>query len=194
MQVLLRHASTIPALLEEADKTEIDTQVMQKSFESALDTLTAWEDQFLSCDQTIYWPIPPGRLNSSVDPELLPGTCFEFFDVSHANSLSHCWAFRIVCLMQLNAFDEIMSGIQSEKTQQPGHNRRDEILELCTQICQGLPYLLQPEMSLYGPLSAAFPLRMVSESLKIMPERDLAQSKWCGALQQRLIVKGIFPL
>lgn len=194
MQVLLGHALTIPALLEEADKIEIDIQVMKKSFESALDTLTAWEDHFLSCDETIYWPIPSDRLKSSVDPDLLPDTCFEFFDVSHANSLSHCWAFRIVCLLQLDALDGQMSGVQSEETQELGHNRKDQILELCTQICRGSPYLLQPEMSLYGPLSVAFPLRMVSESLKIMPERDIAQSKWCSAIQQRLITKGIFPL
>ncbi|KAH3979738.1 hypothetical protein HBI24_000610 [Parastagonospora nodorum] len=194
MQVLLGQASTIPLLLEEADKADMDVQVIRKSFASALDTLKAWEDDFLSRDDTVYWPVPSAHLKSSVDPQLLPDTCFEFLDVSHANSLSHCWAFQIVCLLQLDAFEEQMCEVQSKETQELDHNRKAGISGLCTQICQGLPYLLQPEMSLYGPLSATFPLRMVSESLKSMPERGLDQSKWCNAIQDRLISKGIMPM
>jgi hypothetical protein len=194
MQVLLGQASTMPLLLEEADKADVDVQVVRQSFTSVLDTLKAWEADFLTRDETVYWSVPSAHLKSSVDPELLPDTCFEFLDVSHANSLSHCWAFQIVCLLQLDAFEEQMCEVQSEETQELDHNRKVEILGLCTQICQGSPYLLQPQMSLYGPLSAAFPLRMVSEMLKSMPERGLAQSKWCSAIQDRLVSKGIMPM
>jgi hypothetical protein len=192
MQVLLGHASVVPSLLEQMDKQLTDRRNSQQVFQSALDTLQTWEDEFLSHNET-YQPVASSDIESSIPPELLPETCFDFLDVSHANSLSHCWAFRIVCLLQLSSLEQDgQTAIDDSDWWKP--HREEDILGLCTRICQGLPYLLQPEMSLYGPLSAAFPLRVVSQSLKMLQGEYPVQADWCNAIQEQLLSKGILPL
>jgi hypothetical protein len=84
MQVLLGHASVVPSLLEQADKRLTDRQNSQRTFRSVLDTL-----QVLSHDET-FRPVASTCIHSLIPPELLPDICFDFLDVSHANSLSHC--------------------------------------------------------------------------------------------------------
>lgn len=173
----------------------VDPRNVYQSFQSALEALETWEEDFSSCEESAYQSVAPSKINSSIEPEMLPDVCFDFLDVSHANSLSHCWAFRIVCLLQLSSLEhELRDRMKTDETLCLETNRSAEILELCTQICQALPYLLQPEMSLYGPLSAAFPLRMVSESVKMLQIQNPIQVKWCSAIQKQLLRTGILPL
>jgi hypothetical protein len=53
-------------------------------------------------------------------------------------------------------------------------------------ICQGLPYLLQKQMSLYGSMSTGFPLHMVSESLQTLQLQDRGLVGWCTAVKEQI--------
>jgi hypothetical protein len=192
MQVLLGHAAVVPSLLERANHHINDNQILHRSLQVALETLEKWENDFVLCDETNCWLVPSCELDSSIGLGLLPETCFNFLDVSHANSLTHCWAFRIVCLLQLCKLGcQEHEGAISDEKQDIEEGRKADILILCTQICQGLPYLLQNDMSLYGPLSAAFPLRMVLESLNTLQLTESDHAGWCKAIKMQLLSKGI---
>lgn len=192
MQVLLGIAAAIPSLLEKMGRDSTDHDALHKALSVALIDLKDWEDGFLRSETTIYWPVPWKEIALDRTSHSLPDVLFNFMDVSHANSLSHCWAFHIVCLLQL--FDlENQQNIQTQcdHSRTPENHQPKEILHLCTLICQGLPYLLQDEMRLYGPLSAAFPLRMVFSSLKGLGLEDSTYMEWANAIKEVLLAKGV---
>lgn len=187
MQILLGHATAIPPLLEASEDKKTDPHFVQTGLLEVLKKLQSWEDSFH--DEGIsYRFTTPDRLDITIDPKLLPSPCLDFVDVSHANSLTHCWAFRVLCLLQISKLKFRRSG---ETNTQSDCNMdcdwRSSILSLCTLICKGLPYLLQKEMSLFGPMSAVFPLHMVSESLHTLQLQDCSLKSWCA------VIKAIVP-
>ena len=184
MQVLLGHATAIPPLLEAMETRDPNFETIRQDFLEVLDALRVWENSFAS-DGMLYQPITPSELDLPTPAYLLPDACFDFVDVTHANSLTHCWAFRIVCLLQLHSLENRPSS-NAVIACAAKQDRLEEIASLCTMICQGLPYLLQREMSLYGSMSAGFPLHMVSESLQTLPLQDCKLASWCTAIREQV--------
>jgi hypothetical protein len=187
MQVLLGHATSISALLEAMGKEDVDLRFIETGLLEVFHKLQGWEDAFLSAE-AVYQMVAPDHLDLSIDSRLLPQLCFDFSNVSHANSLTHCWAFRIVCLLQLWELEsQIPKTSDMNRIFTLEHDRRASISILCTLICQGLPYILQKEMSLYGSMSAEFPLHMVSESLQTLQLQDCGQAGWCKAIKEQIL-------
>ncbi|KAJ4989118.1 C6 zinc finger domain protein [Stagonosporopsis vannaccii] len=184
MQELLGHATTIPPLLEAIKKERIDPYIIHSGFLRILSTLEEWEASFLS-EGMMYRAIDPGQLDLSTNTQLLPNPCFAFADVSQANSLTHCWSFRIVCLLQLLRLDNVLA--RNEKMVHPTKQKRSTEVEcLCDMVCRALPFLLQKEMRFYGSMSAGFPLHIVSESLQTLKPEDCRLKTWYGAIKDQL--------
>lgn len=184
MQILLGHATAIPPLLEAMEYDEPNLQTIRKSFLEVLDTLQSWEDNFVF-EGMLHRTIAPNQLDLPSNPRLLPNPCFDFVDVTHANSLTHCWAFRVICLLQLSKLETRLSGNEGIACA-ADYGRLTDISDLCTMICQGLPYLLQKQMSLYGSMSASFPLHIVSESLRTLQLPDCGLVGWCTAVKEQV--------
>lgn len=189
MQTLLGHCAVIPRLLEKLDRKELSDLDAQDSLLEIKQTLQDWETKFVRSDNSVYRPVAPSRLDLSVDVRSLPDPCFDFLDVSSANSLSHCWSFQIVCLLELLNIAHQSSGDIKPDCDESNHS--SNILDLCTLICRGLPYLLQNDMALYGPLSVGFPLRIVLESIEKLRLDDSGLARWSDAIERQLALLGI---
>ncbi|KAF3003665.1 hypothetical protein E8E13_008382 [Curvularia kusanoi] len=176
MQVLLGYAAAIPPLLERVDDKHGDSNIVRDGLRDVLGQLEEWQAGF-EREGMLPQPIGPHHLDLSTDPRILPDVCFDFVDVSHANSLTHCWALRVLLLLQLIRLDVL--GLGSQSTEQQAES-------LCVMICRGLPYLLQKKMKFYGSMSASFPLHMVSESLKVLPLNDRSLNNWSTAIKEQL--------
>lgn len=192
MQELLGHGATIPYLLDQIDHHTGDKSNLRLSLMSTMQTLQDWEDGFSPESKLLYEPISPKLLGLEIDTLSLPDVCFTFPNVSAANALAHCWAFRIVCHLELLR----PSGTMKETTILPSADpastmRRKTIIDLCTIICRALPYLLQEDMGLYGPMSATFPLRMVFESIKRLQLVDGPLGTWCNSIKDQLLRLGV---
>lgn len=183
MQVLLSHATAIPPLLEAMD-SDTDPQSSQAGLLKILDTLRDWEDSFVA-DSMLHQSVGPSHFGLPIDSLLLPNPCFTFLDVSHANCFTHCWAFRIVCLIEL-------AKLEATKVGGPLNllavefDSRAEVKDLGYKICRALPFLLQKDMSLYGSMSAGYPLHVVSESLRTMQLEDQNLITWSTAIKEHI--------
>lgn len=182
MQLLLNHATAIPPLLEKRRVGHLDKSSVQADLSEVLKRLQSWECSFLA-EETLLQPVDPMLLNLQTDPQSLPNPCFSFFNVSHANSLTHCWAFRIVCLQQLLNLEALpFSGHFSHVEPE----RLVEVRDLCDKICRALPYLLQKDMSLYGSMSASYPLHVVTDTLRTLRPGDHRLDGWCRAIKKQI--------
>lgn len=189
IQILLGHATAIPPLLEAMDINDYDTQTHRASFLQILDELSDWEDSFVA-DNMLHQSVDPVHFALPIDPLLLPNPCLTFLDVSHANSLSHCWAFRIVCLTELAGLETSKAGCTANALGAE-IDRRAEVKDLGYKICRALPFLLQKDMSLYGSMSAGYPLHVVSESLRTLQLEDRHLAAWCLIIKEHLQNKSI---
>ena len=184
MQVLLSHAAAIPPLLEAMDSDTVETQSSRAGLLKMLDTLQDWEGSFVA-DNMLHRPIDPVHFGLPIDSLLLPDLCYTFLDVSHANCLTHCWAFRIVCLIELAKL-ETLNVECTTKALGGEFDSRAEVKELGHKICRALPFLLQKDMSLYGSMSAGYPLHVVSESLRTMRSKDQNLSTWSTTIKEHI--------
>lgn len=186
MQILLGHAAAIAPLLEAIDNGQSDCEIILTRLSAVLSTLQIWEDDFLG-EETLHRPIAPNQLDLSTDSRGLPDPCFTFVDVSHANFLSHCWAFRLVCLLQISELEtQSTKNPDGQKVFDLTQEQRTKVTGLCTSICRALPYLLQTEMRLYGSMSAGYPLDMVSKCLRILQLRECRLADWCAVIEEQV--------
>jgi hypothetical protein len=191
MQLLLGHATSMAPLLERMNDRSFDPQLLRTGFLDVLSTLQEWEDAFRG-KETTYQSIALNQLDLSISLKCLPDPCLIFLDVSHANSLTHCWAFRTVCLLQLLKLESQLSGEQNiQCASNKAADRQLEITRLCILICRGLPYLLQKEMCLYGSMSAGFPLHTVLESKQTLQLGEDRLTGWYEAIKELLISQRI---
>lgn len=183
IQILLSHATAIPPLLEAMDSDTVDMQSHRAAFLEMLRRLQDWEDSFVA-DSMLVQAVDPEHFDLPIDSLFLPNPCSTFSDVSHANCLTHCWAFRIVCLMELARLESSLESTTSAFN--AGYGRRAEVKGLCRNICKALPYLLQKDMSLYGSMSAGYPLHVVSESLRTTQLEDRDLITWCTTIKHHI--------
>ncbi|KAJ5360191.1 hypothetical protein N7517_009382 [Penicillium concentricum] len=100
-----------------------------------------------------------------------------------ANTFTHLWAFRIVCLSELKRF--ITHFLDNEQGQPAWIGQLDmnyaeiqaQMMTCAKSISLSMVYLLQDEMRLFGPASTFFPLQMAHQTFKAQEfgqEVDLA--------------------
>lgn len=203
MQQLLSNASKIPSLLErfdvitgsgrQADLVVIET--LWQDFRNTLESLQAWESaQYLQAPSPLFWTrLTPKALAPSDAKDLW------FLNLMVANSLTHCWAFKIIIKSHLDMLGRALAARNEEDSQRTLHllfetNTEPSVAALAGMICDSITYLLQPEMKLYGPTSSFFTLHTAIQVFKGDPDLYSAQILRCQQIVTYLAALGIQPL
>jgi hypothetical protein len=201
MQSLLNEASQLPALLERyadsEDLTETSNfttlQHLYKDVDHLLQRLEDWEIAAArQSSSPLYW-----RMFDSTDGSA-PGTyALWFSDIMTANSLTYCWAFKIIVLTHL----ELICGAM-KPTRGCGHQTCEQHLsepspqrtniKLAEMICNSMPYLMQPEMKLWGPASAYFTFTTAIRVFQKNKKHCTFQLSCCQRLTDRLAEMRIY--
>ncbi|KAF3797949.1 hypothetical protein GCG54_00003848 [Colletotrichum gloeosporioides] len=173
LQTLLSEACAIPAILEMLDRCSDKNGLVPRQavtqFVEAINRLDRWHK---SVNMTVgdFTPLPETST---------AGTNFDFPNITVANSLSHYWAFWIICATQikrLTARRLDISGdcllIDGERPDSEAVNRK--IIQLSTYILACTGYLMREDMKLYGTASAFFPLHIARSALQMFGGSDEA--------------------
>lgn len=195
----------IPCLLEMVDmlkggiveRTTISTRAVYNSFLQVLETLREWElslqheigTPFYTPASRYYGPSATLDLDEQMRPSIDRSLLFP--DVSSANAFTHCWAFQIICLLQVHSLVNSGSEELTEYDVLHGRNYYDVIEELSTMICQSMDYLMQEKMKLYGPASTFFPLKTAYRAFKLGTPQTSEHIDWCRKIIERLVSKGL---
>ncbi|KAK4211067.1 P-loop containing nucleoside triphosphate hydrolase protein [Rhypophila decipiens] len=202
VQEVMGEGARIPGILEQIDLLEGQShesirvgvqRVLQELFD-LLDRLNSWKASYpLISSSTSYW-FKPAALGSR------PSIWFD--NIMIANALHHLWAFKAICLGNIERLrltypmlmltDNIFAGYIEHR------DVFEEVRSLSTMICQSIEYLMQDEMKLFGPTSAILPLRVAFDTFRVGgtstaeelecstmssdPERELALSSFKAKL------------
>ncbi|KAH7009152.1 hypothetical protein B0J12DRAFT_691816 [Macrophomina phaseolina] len=188
MQLLLNKASELPALLERyydmVDLKEVSNIVaverLRKDFRNILKSFREWELMLHSeAPSPVFWSKPNPGNSSSSDVDVL-----WFPNIMTANSLTHCWAFEIIAKRHLSMLGGAISTAEGEKS----------VAALAEMICDSMPYLMQPDMKLYGPGSAFFTFPTAIQIFQSEPDHYSFQLSRCQQILDRLASIGFhFP-
>lgn len=156
MQNLFSGTAVIPDLLQQIDillhdsfqANHSEVAKMLNSFIEALDRLKDWEMHFQQgCPEAYYWPQVP-------DTKTIDGPhAFWFPNVTMANVYTHLWAFRIVCLTEIDRlsllFPAFVLEIPAFASKFEFGYIKKQMVALSKQTCMGMEYLMQDEMRLF---------------------------------------------
>ncbi|KAF2798721.1 hypothetical protein K505DRAFT_296009 [Melanomma pulvis-pyrius CBS 109.77] len=171
MQILLSDVAILPSILEESDLLQSFPHniTLSRSYKikarlsQVLSRLLQWEDRR---ERDTIGPIYSFQQMQDVASSQPTTSSFRFPSLMAANVHIHLWAFRIICLNEMEKVDLclydndrtgfVIDNVQKSKT---------ETSKLAIKIFQSIEYLLQDEMKLYGPASALFPLKIAYDTL-----------------------------
>ncbi|KAK1447629.1 hypothetical protein CMEL01_09468 [Colletotrichum melonis] len=174
LQALLSEACAIPAIFEMLDHCNDDSESAARKaaiqFVEAINHLDFWHK---SANMTM------GDLTrlQSVSPA---GTAsLGFPNITVANSLSHSWAFWIICATQIQRLAARHPNISQDCLLIGGEYPASKavtqkVLQLATYILESTGYLMQEDMKLYGTASAFFPLHIARGALEMFGGDDEA--------------------
>ncbi|KAF4833072.1 hypothetical protein CGCSCA4_v013426 [Colletotrichum siamense] len=96
----------------------------------------------------------------------------EFPNITVANSLSHYWAFWIICATQIKRLTAQHPDISEDRLLIDGERPDNEvvsrkILQFSSSILASTGYLMREDMKLYGTASAFFPLHIARSALEM---------------------------
>lgn len=194
MQLLLNKASELPALLERYDDKGNPSEAsnfaaverLWNDFRNFLRDLREWELMLDSqVPSRLVWSRPNPRTTSS------NVNVFWFPDIMTANSLTHFWAFQIIARTHLSILGRTMMTKTGYCQQEPFHtfcesDDEKSTAALAEKICDSMPYLMQPEMRLYGPASAFFTFPTAIQVFQSEQERYSSQLLRCQQIIERL--------
>lgn len=204
MQDLLTEAVTIPSLLHQndilfRDQVEPDPFKLAEMFRSFIDVLErlAMRQEVLSLASDLPPQWPNGR-DPGNDFSMFPNmdVSFLFPNITVANGLTHLWAFRIVCLSELEKLARYLPQSVRQSAQIPIPDTmgleqiQAQIYCSSKSILVGMEYLLMDEMKLYGPASTFFPLWVVYRSVKGRKSRNEIEQS-VERIVARLVEKGL---
>ncbi|KAK2738397.1 hypothetical protein FQN57_007074 [Myotisia sp. PD_48] len=202
MQSLLSQAAAIPPVLERVDllakfpETVETTKIIGKAVDellNILELLRGWKHSLSrELAEPLYWvaagPESPSNLviRGYQRSDRQYGHRLWFPSLMVASCMTHYWAFKIVCLLELNKLLSLyptttLYALESRENEHsnpwPYHPFNDQAglpsqaraLDLAINICQSMEYLMQDEMKLYGPASTFFPLKTAIECFKVGP-------------------------
>lgn len=181
MQLLLSEASGIPTILELIDTLEHSSPSVS-SFIAAqaiallttsYNNLEGWGEP-LNADPSTGFFCWRRTSNSSW---ALEGYNIWFPSVSAANLAMHLWAFKVVCLTEIQKLHARFPDIPCDWSVPVGCEigcwLRDIYLELCVKIVQSANFLLQDRLALFGPLSIPFPLTTACQTFEMDGDRSV---------------------
>ncbi|KAK0718727.1 hypothetical protein B0T21DRAFT_295576, partial [Apiosordaria backusii] len=153
MQALMSEATAIPGLIEKiAQKPgeSASTRIL-RDLETLLHQLESWERGFQSGSEAhLFW---------------VDGDYVWFDSLTTANGLTHCWAFKVICLANIERILHSHPNL-SPASQVPQAFISLETRRLSILICQSIKYLMQDKMKLFGPTSIILPLQTAYDTLK----------------------------
>jgi len=165
VQALMSEAVAIPGILEQIGAEGSGEEAL-RHLESILGQLDAWADDFHvsnSASSPLFWLLPPGEDGRK---------SIWFQDITAANALTHYWAFRIICLRN----------IEQLRGSGPATGSLEETKRLSGMICQSTEYLMQDSMKLFGPTSVALPLRTAYETFQAGGDESAGELQRCKAI------------
>ena len=142
----------------------------------------------------VFWSKPDPGNSSSSEVDVL-----WFPNIMTANSLTHCWAFEIIARRHLTMLGGAISTAKGYG--QPAYLRtlsksssEESVVALAEMICDSMPYLMQPDMKLYGPASAFFTLPTAIQVFQSETDHHSSQLSRCQQILHRLASIGFhFP-
>ena len=166
MQALVSEAAEIPAILEQMDAggAGIVAEEALHNFAAVLGRLDSWADGFhssASASSPLFWFLPSSN------------GCRQhiwFQNITAASALTHFWAFRAICLTNINQLQAFYGSTAAQF---------DETKRLSVMICQSIEYLLQDGMRLFGPTSVSLPLRTAYEIFEAGGLQSAEELSWC---------------
>ncbi|KAH7182191.1 hypothetical protein DER46DRAFT_587928 [Fusarium sp. MPI-SDFR-AT-0072] len=196
MQLLFSEASIIPTILELIDTLEHSPACVAASIATeaiyllkrAYDQLQDWGDPLGAEASTgvFCWQVP------SESSSAWAGYNLWFPSISVANMVMHLWAFKVVCLAEIQKlrtrFPNVSCAWPVPVDCDLGDYLQQTYRELCVRIVQGTDFLLQDHLALFGPLSIVFPLTTACEVLKIDGEPSTALWKFASNTLQRSLL------
>ncbi|KAJ5689714.1 hypothetical protein N7462_004106 [Penicillium macrosclerotiorum] len=203
IQDLFTHVVNLPFFLQQSDRLfELSSQTCFSDIQPALERiievlvcLSNWEKRSRQGPDTLF-PWPTSSELGTVMSSGYSKAPIQFSHISVANVLTHLWAFRIVCLMEI---DRIVSNFPDMS--QTLHETIDrvvvvenvgnEIDGLAKLICFSMDYLLRDEMKLFGPASALFPAEVAYKWFQTNKKRYQDGNKCLENIVHRLVQKGL---
>ncbi|GAT31327.1 C6 finger domain protein [Aspergillus luchuensis] len=163
-----------------------------KCFEDLLNRLNEWEaSEFNNATSPLYW-------YRDQDAEEIP--CMWFPSITMANAITYIWAFRIICLCEMERLASSLPQPSFEylRILKEQHIESVQISSetLMRQICESMEYLLQGEMKLFGPASTILPLQVAYAVATMNGNQHNAQLPTLKRIVERLVLKGLqsFPI
>ncbi|KAK3985695.1 hypothetical protein QBC44DRAFT_334647 [Cladorrhinum sp. PSN332] len=188
VQALMSEAAIIPSILNKIDKTNDmcpESAKVQASGGALIDLLAlmerleSWATRFLSLSKAApFWlKATGGKCGRG---------CIWFESLTAANGLTHFWAFKVICLTNIErlaaSHPEVMMNIRISET-----SVFDETKKLSTMLCQSIEYLMQDNMKLFGPTSVVLPLQTAYETFRAGGVQTKDEFDWC-----RDVLKHVF--
>lgn len=201
MQSLLSQAAALPTILHTLDnlsgpgtsnQNQCESIRILKCFEDLLNRLNEWEaSEFNNATSPLYW-------YRDQDAEEIP--CMWFPSITMANAITYIWAFRIICLCEMERLASSLPQPSFEylRILKEQHIESVQISSetLMRQICESMEYLLQGEMKLFGPASTILPLQVAYAVATMNGNQHNAQLPTLKRIVERLVLKGLqsFPI
>lgn len=177
----MNEAAGISSILETLDAAGPSRHVAAEAlydFRTTLGRLDAWADALeSSAASPLFWfePSPEGKRQY-----------IWFQDITVANALTHFWAFKVICLGNIDRLRTsfLGSGSVSRMT------HFEEVKGLSIMICQSTEYLMQGEMRLFGPTSVILPLRTAYETFEAGGDQSREEREWCKGIFSDILARG----
>ncbi len=166
-------AAEIPAILEkmDADGAGAVSGEALRRFETVLGRLDAWSDSFRSsvpASSLHFWFLPSGDGRRQR---------IWFRDITAASALTHLWAFRAICLANIDRLRRLCDPEAANGAAKTEHF--EEAKSLSVMICQSIEYLMQDKMKLFGPTSVSLPLQTAYEIFEAGGQQSAEELDWC---------------
>ncbi|KAF7593561.1 hypothetical protein BBP40_011181 [Aspergillus hancockii] len=201
MQKLLIEAANIPTILHRIDQeigesTFSTASSINSNLSSIMESLTRLELFEASvnsgADGLYYQEIPTDRINRGSSK--VSNTVLWFPNITIANMFTHLWAFKIVCITEIDKLTKLSPIQLPADSLLPGdihvEGLSQRMVKLSQSICRSMEYLMQDTMALYGPASTFYPLQIAYKTLRGDPLRS-ADVTFCEQVVERLVQKGL---
>ncbi|KAM5515540.1 hypothetical protein FOXYSP1_02491 [Fusarium oxysporum f. sp. phaseoli] len=199
VQRLLTEVACIPTILELIDTLDYGTPsgaalIAKEAISMLLQTysdLQDWGDHLDGEPSTglFCWTV------KSSNPWAWDGHKIWFPSISAANLIMHLWAFKVVCLTEVQRLQTRFPDVPCDWPVKAGcgvtESLREVYLGLCVKIVQSMEFLFQDGLALFGPLSIGLPLTAARETFEMDGERSVVLLKLTQDIVQGSILSEI---
>lgn len=180
----MTEATALPSILVDIDDLKYGSPGSNSPFlvfqalKDLLNALITWNITFQSLDNKPSFRI----LNKGTERP-----CLWFPDITSANSMTHYWAFWIMCVVYIRKLRDHYPELRDDDVLINGESPESPIvtelaIQMSTWIFQSIEYLVQEEMRLFGAISTALPTRIAYQFLRFNHFYDYELISWCEGL------------